>query len=339
MMKNSSKVFLFLLLPLLAFAQWEKITIHSDASFRGLKKYKNHIWASGTKGTVIHSTDDGKTYQVQQIKGAENLDFRDICILNEKTILLMSAGLSEKGAAKLFRTKDAGKTWKIVLDISTPGFFFDALQYDPNTKKGMLVSDPVDGQFKFFSFDSLGETFTAIDLKDFPRLLPKEAAFAASGSSLLYKNGIATLITGGSKYARIIQSQKENLQNWKVKNQTFEADSSSGFFSIAAKNRNELLVAGGNYLKLNENKIPILKSNDAGETWNKIDNNPNFYIEKVIWSKPYWIMTGPSETATYHNKTKEFKSLGKSNYHNIIEHKGYLIGVGGKGEVGRIKLK
>lgn len=320
-------------------AQWEKLPIESDASFRGLKKYKNQIWGSGTKGTIIHSINNGKTWSTQKVKGAEKLDFRDICVINEHNILLMSAGPSEKGAAKIFQSKDSGKTWKIVLDISTPGFFFDALQYDTKTKKGLLVSDPVNGQFKFFSFDSIGETFTAIDLKDFPRLLPREAAFAASGSSLLYKNDIATLVTGGSKHARVIQSQKGNLQNWKVKNQIIEADSSSGFFSIVAKNRNELLVAGGNYLKVNENKIPILKSDDAGENWNKIDINPNFYIEKIIWSKPYWILTGPSETATYHSKKKEWKSLGSTPFHNIIESNGYLIGVGAKGEIGRLKLE
>jgi len=319
-------------------AQWEKISIKDDASFRGLKKYKKHVWASGTRGTIIHSVDNGQTWSIQKIKGAENLDFRDLCVLNKKNILLMSAGLSEKGATKIFQSTDSGQTWKIVLDITTPGFFFDALQYDSKLKKGLLVSDPVDGQFKFFTFDSNGKNFTPLLLTNFPKLQKREAAFAASGSSLHYTNDIATLITGGSKYARIIQSQKGDLHNWTVKNQEVEADSSSGFFSIGVKNRNEMLISGGNYLTLNENQIPILESYDAGETWNKIDIEPNFYIEKVIWYKPYWIMTGPSETASYNPKTKKWKSLGKSSYHNIIEINGYLIGVGGKGEIGRLKL-
>jgi photosystem II stability/assembly factor-like uncharacterized protein len=320
-------------------AQWEKITLETSASFRGLRKYKNDIWATGTNGTVVHSQDQGKNWEVQKISGAENLDFRDLCIINENIILLMSAGLAEKGQSKIFRSNDGGKNWNIVFEQKEKGIFFDAMQFDPKTKQGLLVSDPVNGQFKFFSFNSNGEIFTAIDLKDFPKLLPREAAFAASGSSLNYQDGVGTLITGGAKNARILQSVKKNLSIWKVKNQEIEADSSSGFFSLGTNGQNVFLVAGGNYLKVNENKIPLLLSQDAGEHWTILDKKPTFYIEKVIWAKPYWVLTGPSETALYDSKKKIWKSLGKSPYHNIIQIDGYLIGVGGKGEIGRYKMK
>lgn len=45
-------------------AQWEKITLETSASFRGLKKYKNDIWATGTSGIVMHSQDQGKNWEV-----------------------------------------------------------------------------------------------------------------------------------------------------------------------------------------------------------------------------------------------------------------------------------
>ncbi|MHA8050541.1 WD40/YVTN/BNR-like repeat-containing protein [Aquirufa sp. ROCK-SH2] len=339
MMKNVTHIFLILILPIFAFGQWEKISIDSDASFRGLKSYKNNIWASGTKGTAIFSNDKGKNWSILKIKDAENLDFRDICIINQNNILLMSAGLSEKGAAKIFRTKDGGKNWELIFEKSQIGYFFDAIQYDSKTKLGLLVSDPVEGQFQFFTFNEQGENFKSLRINKFPQLLPKEAAFAASGSSLFYKNGIATLITGGAKIARVFQSEKGDLSKWEIKNQEIEADSSSGFFSIGTDGKNKLMIAGGNYLKLNENKIPLLHSKNAGENWNQLGITPNFYIEKVIWSKHNWIFTGPTETAIYNLKTKKWRSLGKSKYHNIIEINGYLIGVGAKGEIGRLKLE
>ncbi|MHA8067073.1 hypothetical protein V7S76_10370 [Aquirufa sp. ROCK2-A2] len=329
---------ILIVIPICLNAQWKKIDIQEKVSFRGLKKYNNHLWASGTGGTIIHSKDQGKTWEIKKINKAEKLDFRDICLIDSTIILAMSAGSSETGQAKIFRSGNGGKDWEIVFEQNGNGYFFDAIQFDQKSKKGLLVSDPVGGQFQFYSFDLKGENFQPISLNEFPSLLPREAAFAASGSSLHYNNEIATLITGGSQYARIIQSQKGDLQNWKIKSQEVEADSSSGFFSMGEKNRKELVVAGGNYLKMTENKIPLLETNDGGKSWNRIKSQPNFYIEKVIWSKPFWIMTGPSETAIYNPKTNTWKSLGENGYHNIIEINGYLIGVGSKGEIGRLKL-
>ncbi len=323
----------------MANGQWAKINIQTNESFRGLKSHKNDIWATGTGGTIIHSKDGGENWNIQKIKGAEKQDFRDLCLINEKTILVMSAGLSEKSQAKIYRTTDGGENWNLAFELNSKGYFFDAIQFDKQSNQGLVVSDPVDGEFKFFTFDAKGENFSPIQLKKFPKLQIKEAAFAASGSSLLYQEGIATLVTGGGKYARVIQSDVNDLTNWEVKNQIIESDSTSGFFSIGINGKKEMLVAGGNYLKMNENKIPILMSNDHGKTWTKNEVLPSFYIEKVIWSKPNWIITGPSETAIYHAKTKKWNSLGKTPFHNIIEINGYLIGVGGKGEIGRFKLK
>ena len=74
----------YLLLTTQVYAQWTPINIPTKASFRALKSLGNHIWAGGTQGTVGHSEDGGKTWQFQQIPGAEKLDFRDLAIQNAK---------------------------------------------------------------------------------------------------------------------------------------------------------------------------------------------------------------------------------------------------------------
>ena len=49
----------------IANAQWQKQTVETDAGFRGLSVVsENVIWASGTGGTVIRTTDGGKNWQV-----------------------------------------------------------------------------------------------------------------------------------------------------------------------------------------------------------------------------------------------------------------------------------
>lgn len=108
-MKKLAITYFLILISLVSYGQWHAIPLPTTASFRALKSYQRDIWISGTKGTYIHSQDEGITWEVKQVPGAEGLDFRDLVILNKKEIVLMSAGPSEKGAAKLFKTKDGVK--------------------------------------------------------------------------------------------------------------------------------------------------------------------------------------------------------------------------------------
>jgi photosystem II stability/assembly factor-like uncharacterized protein len=335
-MKKTAISYLLLFVSLVTLGQWHTIKLPKTASFRALKSFKNEIWISGSKGTYIHSKDEGKTWEVKQVAGAENLDFRDLVILNNKEIILMSAGPSEKDAAKLYKTRDGGQSWEVILHIKEPKYFFDAITWDHKKGIGYLLSDPIDQKFVLFKILQNGSKIEPINLINFPTLLPREAAFAASGSSLLWMNKKLTIISGGGHHARIFQSINHTLESWQVTNSTIPADTTSGFFSIAAKNKNHFWVAGGNYLNLNSSEIPIIESKDGGGNWSPIKSPlpNNYYIEKVIWSSPYWIVTGPSVTYAFHPKLSQWKKLSESHYHNIIETKHKIIGVGAKGQIG-----
>ena len=108
------------------------------------------------------------------------------------------------------------------------------------------------------------------------------------------------------------------------------------FFTIAAKNKTHFWVAGGNYLNLNSSEIPMIESKDGGKNWSPIENpiTKNYYIEKVIWSSPYWVVTGPAGSYAFHPKLSQWKKLSESHYHNIIATKHKIIGVGAKGQIG-----
>lgn len=313
-----------LVLPQLIVAQWQKINVQTNASFRALKVSGNHLWAGGTKGTILHAEGEMNNIQVIQVPGASALDFRDLAILPDQQILAMSAGLSEKGAAVIYYSNDLGKTWLKVFEITEPGYFFDAILFDAKSNKGYLLSDPINQQLTLFEFN-LNLEFQKIAIQHAPQMLPKEAFFAASGSSMLIHKDQLYLITGGSEQARIWRSKDLQAQDWEIVNEQVQAGPNRGFFSMAC-NTKDCLIAGGDYTKINEHTIPLLFG--SGKSFSALGSNPGFYIEKVLPVKKTWWASGPAGTAIYFPKTTSWKSFDKTPLHNIVIYKNWIVGVG-----------
>ncbi|MDA0783653.1 MAG: hypothetical protein O2814_03790 [Bacteroidetes bacterium] len=124
-------------------------------------------WFSGSKGTVIHTTDGGKHFDTisprstntrftyflpygkqtvesytQTYDASFSLlrkDYRDIWAKNEKEAVIMSAGDS----ALILKTMDGGKNWTIVYTDFRKNIFLDALEIDSKTGIGMVLGDPI----------------------------------------------------------------------------------------------------------------------------------------------------------------------------------------------------
>ena len=76
-----------------AFGHWNPQKSNTTASLGGLSIVNtNVVWASGTGGTFVRTTDGGETWQAGTVPGGEKLDFRDIYAVDAKTAYLMSIG-------------------------------------------------------------------------------------------------------------------------------------------------------------------------------------------------------------------------------------------------------
>src|SRR5512140_3694329 len=75
---------------------WQALPTGVTASLRGLDVRGDVIWASGSGGTWLRSTDGGKTWTHGVVAGAEALDFRGIQAFDAQTAVMISAGPSEK---------------------------------------------------------------------------------------------------------------------------------------------------------------------------------------------------------------------------------------------------
>ncbi|MGH9748005.1 MAG: WD40/YVTN/BNR-like repeat-containing protein [Candidatus Acidiferrales bacterium] len=266
---------------------WKAIDVATTASFRGLSAPTGEImWASGTGGTVIRTTDNGATWSVRTVAGAEKLDFRGIQAFDAFTAVIMGSGNAEDGQARIYRTTDGGENWKIVYEQKTRGIFFDAIAFW-DAQHGIVVSDPVEGRFALFSTEDGGATWSQIPPANVPAALANEGAFAASNSCLTVEGaGNVWFVTGGAAVARVFRSSDRG-KSWQVAETPLRPpNASSGLFSIAFRDANNGIAVGGDYAHPSDSPGPVIfLSSDGGATWRDggPTNPPGLFLSSVIY--------------------------------------------------------
>ena len=247
-----------------AFGQWIKQILNTTASFRGLSVVNERvIWASGTGGTVIKTTDGGKTWNVMTVPGAEKLDFRDIEAFDADTANILSIGNGE--LSRIYNTTDGGKTWKEQFRNKNEKAFFDAIAcWDK--KNCIAMSDPVDGRYLLISTSDGGAEWEPVAGIS-PEAKEGEAAFAASGTCLItFGRSSAYLVSGGND-ARTFRTLTRGKTWISAPTPIVKGTPGSGIFSITMLDNLNGVVVGGNYEKPNEAKDNLAFTTDGGVTW------------------------------------------------------------------------
>lgn len=268
-------------------SSWQKISVPTTSSFRGLSAVSASIaWASGTNGTIIRTTDGGATWSVRTVAGAEKLDFRGIRAFDVNTAVIMSSGNAEDGQARIYRTTDGGENWKLVFEQKTRGVFFDAIAFW-DRDRGIVVSDPVDGHFALFTTEDGGATWKQIPQESIPAALSNEGAFAASNSCLTVEGtSNVWFVTGGASVARVFQSH-DGGESWQVSETPMRpGNASSGLFSMAFRDAKNGIAVGGDYAHPSDSPGPvILLTADGGTTWNAgpATDPPGLFLSSVIY--------------------------------------------------------
>src|SRR6202044_3818928 len=70
------------------------------------------VWAAGTGGTYVVTTDGGTTWTSGVVPGASALQFRDVQGVSDKIAYLLSIG-NNTGDFRIYKTVDGGSTWTI----------------------------------------------------------------------------------------------------------------------------------------------------------------------------------------------------------------------------------
>lgn len=267
-MRESLLITILLALPAPAVAQWTPVPSGTDAELRGLSAAGSSVvWASGTRGRFVRSTDGGRTWRADSVAEAASLDFRAVHALDARRAWLMSAGEAEKGQARIYRTTDAGAHWSLVYGTEQKGVFLDAIAFW-DAQHGIAISDPVDGRFFMVTTNDGGGSWTRVPAERLPAALPGEAAFAASGSCLAVDGESNVWIgTGGGATARVYHSGDRG-RTWTVAETPIHAGSaSSGIFSVAFRDGRRGVAVGGDYQMVRGGLPNVAVTDDGGRSW------------------------------------------------------------------------
>lgn len=312
-------------------AQWQVQSVGTNADFRGLCVVSPKVvWASGTQGAFVRSTDGGTTWSVGTVPGAERLDFRDVEAFGESTAYLLSAGLGD--ASRIYKTTDGGQSWALQFKSTDPRSFFDALAFWDETH-GMALGDPVQGMFQLIVTSDGGATWKPVAAKNLPAALPGEGAFAASGTCLVTHGARgAWFATGGAAKARLFYSTDRG-ETWVASEVPMMAGvESAGVFSIAFRDDRRGLLVGGDYRRPNATRATLAVTLDGGRTWKAVEKRLPF-CSAVAWAKDRWVAVGASGSYVSLGDGLTWKQLDRESYNSVgfaAAGEGWAVGPKGR---------
>jgi len=252
-----------------AAAQWQQQASLTDAELRGLSVVSpSVVWASGQRGTVLHTTDGGAHWTRDTIPGAGTLDLRAIAATSPTT----AHAISIADSSRVYRTTDGGRTWSRRWSATRKGTFLDAIRFW-DAKNGIAMSDPVDGKLLLIVTSDGGDSWREIPADRLPPALQGEGGFAASGTCLAVQGSSHVWIaTGGAASARLYHSPDRGA-TWTVHDTPLRAGvASAGVFSVAFRDARHGVIAGGDYEKPTLRGRNLATTSDGGATWTLTDS-------------------------------------------------------------------
>lgn len=318
-------------------AQWIKQPVNTKAALRGLSVVNEKvIWASGTGGTVIKTTDGGKTWKVMTVPGAEKLDFRDIEAFDRNTAYILSIGNGE--SSRIYKTVNGGNTWTLRFTNTNPKAFFDAIAcWDVNNCVAM--SDPVDGRYVLIStVDGANWTQPGKDKRSPPVPAREgEAAFAASGTCLITRGRSELYLVTGGTDARVFSS-KDRGQTWSAAEAPFvKGTAGSGIFSIAMADEKTGVIVGGDYEKPDASERNLAFTNNGGLVWAARSGLTGYRSGVAFIDERSIIAVGTNGTDLSSDQGITWKKIGNENL-NAVSARGRraVWAVGPAGFVGKM---
>ncbi|MEV0664868.1 WD40/YVTN/BNR-like repeat-containing protein [Actinomadura luteofluorescens] len=273
---------------------WRLTPTGSEARFRGLAAVgRETAWLAGSGGTVLRTTDGGRTWRDVAPAGAQGLEFRDVEAFDARRAVVLAIGEGE--ASRVYRTSDGGATWTLGFRNDDPKAFYDCVTFF-DSRHGLAVSDPVDGRFRIISTGDAGRSWRVLPPGGMPPALEGEAGFAASGQCLVsHGSRDVWLATGGASRSRVFHSGDRGL-TWTVADTPLPSSPSQGVFAVAFRDSRHGVAVGGDYRPGRPSPAAAATTSDGGRTWRPARRPPAEYRSGAVWAYagPVALAVGPT---------------------------------------------
>jgi photosystem II stability/assembly factor-like uncharacterized protein len=318
--------------------QIKELTAQKGVSIRAMSvPSAKVIWASGSKGMVAKSTNEGVSFEWMQVKGYEKRDFRAMHAWNDQEAIIVAVA----APAIILKTTDGGVSWNKVYENADTSMFLDAIHFS-DQNNGTVIGDPINGYLfilkttnKGLTWDKMPKDYFKSDLKN------GEAFFASSNSNLIHVGKELLFVTGGLSSRLWYNGEAESLP-------LLQGSSSTGANSIAVSpNGKNIVIVGGDFAndKLATQNIVGFdlfqdsknkNLSDKKHNWKQITlSNPNGYKSSVEFIDNNRLITcGTSGVDLSKDKGVSWEKMSDAPFHIVKKHPtksgAYLAGAGGR---------
>src|SRR4249920_2870338 len=146
---------------------WHVVHHGGSADLRAVSPVSGRVaWASGSNGTVLRTTNGGRSWRSVGPAGTSALEFRGLKAFDANHAVLMSVG-DHPGDFRTYLTADGGRHWRITNQNSNPQAFYDCMAFS-DREHGLVLSDPVNGRFRILITTNGGRSWRIDPARNVP---------------------------------------------------------------------------------------------------------------------------------------------------------------------------
>ncbi|WP_226705146.1 WD40/YVTN/BNR-like repeat-containing protein [Microbulbifer elongatus] len=313
---------------------WQLFELENGASLRGSAIGPASLWVTGTSNSVFRSVNNGKSWQDISVLAEPKLDFRDIEVFDDQTAIVMSVG--DGTQSRLYLTDDGGKQWQLLFENPDEKGFFDSIDFW-DRDRGVLLGDPVDGYYVVMVTEDGGRHWQRVAREALPALHDREAAFAASGNTLITgSDGKAWFTTGG--FAARVYKSNDYGRSWDVSEVPLHRENqTSGGYALSLNHLGDVFVMGGDYTNRSSAYPNLAKYKN--EQWQLADNGQRGLRTAMGCIESTCIATGKTGSEISFNNGQSWRVLPGPGFYTLSAGNGLLLGAGADGAVGILPLQ
>ena len=320
---------------------WQWQYQDSTSFFIGIHAVDEHIvWAAGSQGRVVRTTDGGATWSTMFVPGADSLQFRDVHAFDGKTAYVLSIG---NGAdSRIYKTTDGGTSWERSFRNEDENAFYDCFSFWDATS-GFAFSDSYQGEFTLITTKDGGASWQRIDPALVPDAREGEGAFAASGTCVQTREGgLGWFATGASAVDTRVIRTADYGASWRESITPIASQTGSeGISTMSVLDARHLVILGGDFTQRDSIYANVAISTDGGATWTRGTSAPiggsvygSTYVPGA--ATPTIVGVAPTGTAFSTDNASTWSRIDDTNFWTVTAVSPAAIWAAGPGGVARL---